>query len=482
MIRQLLTESIVLALPAVAAGYLIANGIIEAGPRVMLATIPPEFSAFIRLAPLTPDWRVFAFMMGAALLAALLFGLAPAIQATRTSVVQTARGDFGNEFRPSRLRNALVVAQIAGCASLLICAVVLLQRADRMSMMDTGLRTRDVIDLEIREQSRPQVLDALAVEPLVDRVGASSQVPLDGGFPAAQVTRTGDPNAVVSSFNSASPEFFDVFEIAISRGRNFTSEEARFTAPVAIVSKTLARLLWADREVIGQSIHLIRDKNTHIAGQVPFEEMTVVGVANDIIAGMTDSDAQRSFVYFPASTADKGMMLAIRVKGDTEVARRRIEDRLNTADPRAIHYIHKMDQFAAGRIYPFRVAWWISAAVGTLALLLTAVGIYGVLSYLVTQRSKEIGIRLALGASGREVLWLVLRQSARMVLIGLSIAVGLGFVASRLLDSQLVLLSGFSAKPYVATIGLVVVAALAATLVPSSRAIRIDPMSALRCD
>jgi len=482
LIRQLLTESIVLALPSVLVGYLISDGILELGMRAMWATIPGEFAEFIRIAPLTLDWRVFAFMMAAAVTTAFLFGLAPAIQATRTSVVQTARGDFGNEFRPSRFRNALVVAQIAGCASLLICAAVMLQGANRVSLMDTGLRTRGVIDLEIREQSRSRVLAALASEPLVEKVGASSQVPLDGGFPAAQVSRTGDPSVIYANFDQASPEFFEVFGIGVDRGRNFTQEEARTGAPVAVVSKTLARRMWGAGDPIGQSIKLQRDKNSHIPGEIPFQEMTVVGVVNDINTGMSDSDGQRTFVFFPGSSATKGMMLAIQVKGDVEAARVRIDDLLTKTDPGAVNYIHKMDQFKAARVYPLRVAWWVSSAVGGLALLLTVAGIYGVLSYLVTQRAKEIGIRMALGASRGEVVGLVLRQSLKMVFIGLGIAVVLGAGVSQLLGSQFLLMRGLSVTPYIGTIALVFVAAMAATLVPSRRAVRIDPMTTLRCE
>ena len=145
LIRQLLTESVMLALPAAFAGFLISRAAIAAALRAMLATLPREFVDFITIVPLDPDVRVFAFMMAAAIVAALLFGLAPAIQATRNNVVQASRGDFGNEFRPQRLRNTLLVVQITVCAMPLICAGVLLRGANGIHNRDIGLRTADVI-------------------------------------------------------------------------------------------------------------------------------------------------------------------------------------------------------------------------------------------------------------------------------------------------------------------------------------------------
>src|SRR6266705_1586506 len=167
LVRQLLTESILLALPAAAAGFRVSQATIGLGVRVMFATLPPEFAQFIRVAPLPPDVRVFGFMLAAALASALLFGLAPAIQATRTNVMQAARGDFTSEFRPARLRNSLVVGQIIVCVLLLITAGVLLRGANRIQNLDIGLRTRDVIEIAIQEKARARVLDRLSSDPSV---------------------------------------------------------------------------------------------------------------------------------------------------------------------------------------------------------------------------------------------------------------------------------------------------------------------------
>ena len=183
LIRQLLTESVMLALPAAFAGFLISRAAIAAALRAMLATLPREFVDFITIVPLDPDVRVFAFMMAAAIVAALLFGLAPAIQATRNNVVQASRGDFGNEFRPQRLRNTLLVVQITVCAMPLICAGVLLRGANGIHNRDIGLRTADVIWIEVPEKSRVPVISRLAAEPLVQTIAASLTVRSIPGFP-----------------------------------------------------------------------------------------------------------------------------------------------------------------------------------------------------------------------------------------------------------------------------------------------------------
>jgi len=183
LVQQLLTESILLALPAAAVGVLVSQATIGLGVRVMFATLPSELAQGVRVVPMPPDVRVFGFMVAAAVTSALLFGLAPAIQATRNNVMQAARGDFTSEFRPARLRNSLVVGQIAVCVLLLITPGILLRGASRIQTLDIGLRTRDVVEIEIREQARTQVLDRLSSDPTIGILAAAEKVPLNGGFP-----------------------------------------------------------------------------------------------------------------------------------------------------------------------------------------------------------------------------------------------------------------------------------------------------------
>jgi predicted permease len=478
LIRQLLTESVLLALPAAAAGFAISQATIAAGVRAIFATLPAEFAEYLRLVPMPPDARVFAFMMAAALVSAVMFGLAPALQATRAAVIQAARGDFTNEHRPARLRNALVIVQITGCVMLLICAGVLLRGAQRVRAIDNGLDTSHAIEIETLEKARPRVVAHLQADPLVESVAASFEAPLDSAFPSIQASAAGESYSVPAGLDSVSPEFFTVFAIPIVQGRNFTGEEASAAAPAAIITQTLARRMFSGRNPIGQTVRIAGARR-----RIP--DARVIGVARDINTFLSDGDVERSTIFLPTTTAGAGNVFVIRVHGDAEAARRKIDAALSAEAPGAVDQIHRMDMFVVGRVYPFRVAYWISAIIGMLALTLAMTGIYGVLSYLVMQRRKEIGIRMALGASARQVVALVLRQSLRLALIGLAVGAVLALGASRIYSSTFDksgIMNTFDGLAYGGGLALVFMACLLAGYFPSRRAAHIDPADTLRCD
>jgi predicted permease len=483
LIRQLLTESVLLALPGALLGFLISQSVLDAGIRVMYATLPQEFADYIRVAPLTPDFRVFAFMIAAAAASGLIFGLAPSLQATRASVVQASRGDFGNELRPQRMRNALVIVQITVCALLLICSGVLLRGANRIHNQDIGIRTHDVISIEVIEKYRAPLITRLAEEALVQTVGASAVVLLDSGLPSAHVS-SGDGKLADASYNYVSRELFTVLDLPILRGRNFTVDEAQGNAPVAIVSETLARRLWPEGGEIGSSITLKTDARSYLSVSRPLKQsaVSVIGVARDINTEPAQDENNRLLVYFPTNPRAAGNALLLRVKGDPGAAKQVLDRNLSAAVPGAIDSIHLMDQFVAGRVYPFRLAYWISAVLGGLALLLTISGTYGVISYLVAQRIREFGVRMALGAAPLSVVKLVLRQSLRLAITGTLCGSALALACSRLLASRLVMLDAFDRLAFAGSILIVIASCLVAAFIPSWRASRIDPMSTLRHD
>jgi predicted permease len=480
LIRQLLTESVLLALPAAAAGFAVSQFAIEYGGRLMFATLPSEFAEFIRLAPLPPDLRVFGFMLVAAVGSALLFGLAPAMQATRANVMQAARGDFTNDIRPTRLRNFLVIAQITVCVLLLICAGVLLRGARRMQNLDPGLRTQNIVEIEIQEKSRARVLARLAAEPLVESVASAANTPLDGAFPRIQAGAADNTVLVQASYNHVSPEYFPIFEIPILRGRNFTAEEANSGAPVAIVSQGAAQQLWPNRDAVGQSMRLAPEQG-EASGVRRYPAVRVIGIARDAISGWIGNGLDKSCVYFPANPLASGNLI-VRVHGDAGTARRKLDADLSAIDPAAVQQIHKMQEFLAIGTYPFRVAHWISSLVGALALLLTLSGIYGVLSYVVSQRTKEIGIRMAMGATTRAVIGLVLKQSMRLAVMGIACGGVLALGVSRIFASRLVMMDTFDGWAYCAGVLVVLSACAGAAYLPSRRAASIDPVSTLRYD
>jgi predicted permease len=484
LVGQLLTESVLLAVPAAARGFVISRATIQAGVSVMFATLPSEFTEFMRVVPMPPDARVFAFMVVAAIATGVLFGLAPALQTTRAGVVQMARGDFGSDFGPSRLRSALVVAQITASVLLLITAVVLARSTQRVAAFDPGLRTHDVISLDVRDEARQRIVSALEIHPLVTRIASTSTIPLDGMAPTVAATRPGSSTPVRVRYRYVSEGYFDLFDVPIVAGRAFTREEAVAGTPVAILSETAAARLFPDRHAVGETIRIAPNNGKLVPGARinRFATVQIVGLVRDHAADLANDGPATAAVHFPSSAIASNSGLVVRVTGEPEAARRTLDAAMAIAVPGGVEEIHKLQEFAAGRLYPFRVAYWVSGAVGMLALLLTLTGVYGVLSYLVTQRRKEIGIRVALGANVWAVLALVMGQSLRLAATGLPIGLLLALGAARLFGWRVLMLQAFDPVAYVAGALVVVIACLMASSFPALRAARLDPMSTLRAD
>ncbi|PYO28697.1 MAG: hypothetical protein DMD73_04710 [Gemmatimonadetes bacterium] len=479
LVRQLLTESVLLALAAAALGFFISQWTIDLGVRLMFASVPAEFVPYLRIVPLAPDLRVFAFVLLAGVAAALIFGLAPALQATRTNIVQASRGEFGTAFRPGRLRGALVVGQIAMCSLLLIVTGVLLRGAVTADRLPTGMRTRDVVLLNLDEQARAAALARLRAEPIVSDVGASTQSPLDGMYPSLGVRGAGDARIAVAGVDFVDAGFFRVVGIPIVRGRPFTQDEERRGSPVAIVSEAAARALWAGRDPIGQLVQQSAEppRDSRLARA---RTARVIGVSRNAVSGWIGTGLERPVVFYPASADSAGANVLARVTGDAKQAQRRIDLDVSAVDPRAINEIHTLDDYLAVQRWPFRIFSWLSAAIGALALTLTVIGIYGVLSYLVAQRTKEIGIRMALGASVGVVVGKVLRQSLRYAVVGIAAGSVLALGVSKVFASVLVIVDTFDPAGYAWGIAVVLAACVAAAWAPSQRAARVNPVEMLR--
>ncbi len=483
LVRQLVTEAILLAIPAGLAGFVISQGTLELAVRAMYATLPADLTALVTIVPLPPDARVLGFTLMAALISALGFGLAPAIQATRTDLAQATRGEFTSDVRPRRLRNALVVGQIAISVVLLICSGVLLRGADAMRRTDVGFRTRSVIVMGTGQKFRSGIVDRLSSEPVVQGIAAAGSTPLNGALPAVSVSTGEGGETLRASYNHVSPEYFRLLEIPILRGRNFTGEEARSRAPLAILSEAAARRLWPNQEAVGREIRILRDARTNWGEQVPgYPSVRVVGVARDIVSCCITRGKDLALLYFPVTADAASTSLLIRVDGDAGAASRKLDMQLAVSMPGGVEEIHPLEMYFEGGVYPFRAAAWISVALGGLALLLTLSGIYGVLSYLLSQRTKEIGIRVALGATAGAVVRLILAQSMRLAAIGIGLGTVLSLGVSRFLAAHLVFMNTFDATAYGLGMMQVMAAALAAAYFPTRRAARVDPIATLRCD
>ena len=414
LIRQLLTESVLLSIPAAVLGFAISRVTIDAALWTILATIPKDMLELVVDVARPVDWHVIGFMIFAALTSAFLFGLAPAIQATRVSVLSSVHGELNSNLRPSRVRNGIVIAQVTVCTLLLVACGALVRTTIAMSAFDIGFHTDHLVAMEITESGRRRVVDALSSDPSVDRIVAASSVPMGGRVPT--INASSDSGASISiAHNDVSPNYFEVLRIPLLRGRNFTAEEATSEAPVTVLSRGAAARLFPDQDPLGRTIRL----ETHL------RVVRVVGIVDDIVTCCIAYGKDVALLYRPI-TAPKSGNLLVHVRGEVEAKRQRLDTQLGAVAPGAINDIHSLDQYRAVGIYAFRAASMIGAAVGGLALLLTLSGIYGVVSYFVTQRTKEIGIRVALGATTRGIIGLVLKQSLRLTVTGISVGVVLG--------------------------------------------------------
>jgi predicted permease len=480
LIRQLLTEAIVLSVPSGLLGFAMSRGAIALSLGVMYATVPRFFIDYLRIIPLDVDVRILGFMMASAVTASIVFGLAPALQATRPTIVQASRGDFDTQFQPSRLRSALVAAQISSSVLLVVCAGILLAAARRTEQLEPGIRTRNVVQIELTRGARSGILDALRRDPIVRDIAASSSRPLDGRLSEVSLVAEGR-RSERASYMVVSPEYFGVVGLPTVSGRVFTDDEARVYSSVVIVSRSTARHFWPHDDPIGQTLTIAAtDPNYDRLGS--YHTARVIGVTNDAIPGWIGGNPSDPAVYYPRPVNDDAWLL-IRVGIESDRARGRLERTIAAVDSSAVRELHTLEESLAVQIYPFQALYWVASALGVIALLLTLTGVYGVLAYVVAQRRREFGIRLALGAGAASLISLVLRQSLRLALVGSVIGVVLAFGVSRLLRVAFWRLVGaFDVPAFVGGTACVVIACLVAAYIPSRRAASANPVDALRAD
>jgi len=476
LVRQLMTEALLLAVPAGFLGYALSRLALDVAVTLMFATVPDTFSSYLRVLPLGPDVRLFAFVVACAMLAAVAFGLAPALQTTRTNVVGATRGEFSAAMKPTRLRNALVLGQVMVCALLLITGAVMLRGAQRLRSLDVGFRTSGVVQVHAPQAMRSQVLERLEGDPAVRVVEASSHGAFDGRFP--QVVVTGVPNAPSATASSVrvSPGYFSALGIPVRRGRTFSAEEARSRERVVIVSEATAHRLWPDRDAVGEVVTL----SPAYTGQTGQRAVRVIGVVADVVAGFYGERRDHPTVYEPGGVDSDLATLIVVTGSDGPSALASVQRRLSSIDPGGSVEIRTLDESVAVQLYPFRAAHWVASALGAIALLLTITGIYGVLAFVVALREREIGIRLALGATRRAIVGLVVRQSIRLAAIGVVAGALLALGASRFISSHLTMIPAFDAVAFVSGMVIVLAAALAAAYGPSRKAASVDAMESLR--
>jgi predicted permease len=480
VVRQLLTESLLLALPAAAAAFGVAWAAVRAF-ALLVSTLTSHSGAGgdARVPDFSPDFRVLVFLLAAAGIATLAFGLMPAIRATRSSLVAANRGEFANDYRPSRLRNALVVVQVTVCSLLLISAAISLRSERRMASQEVGFDPRGGFSVQVIDKLRVPVAERLRAEPRIASVSAFREFALP-----AEVVGSGRP--LRTQYWMVSPEYFGILRIPLVRGRNFSDAEAKAEAAVAVVSETAARRLWPGEDAVGRTVMV--PKRGLAPGEAPGPwSAVVIGVARDAILGWDNQgQPQRDFLFFPTHAGSKAfnVSLLVGMKGmiGIEPARRVIESAVDAVSPGATDWILSQEEALAQRLAPFRALIAITGFLGGLALLMTLSGIYGVLSYLVGQRRREFGIRIALGAEGKDVGRMVFRQSLKLAACGAALGALLAWGLARVIAHEIQPIDALDWRGYAGGIVVVIAAALAASWVPARRAVRVDPAVTLRCD
>ena len=494
IVRQLMTESVLLALASAAAGYLISRLALQAGVSLMLRVMPMDLGD-VNIGVPAADWRVALFLVAAAVGATAIFALIPALQATRIEPVRTLRGELVKDARPGRARNVLIGMQVFASALLLICAAIFLRSALASAQFNPGFRVTDTVLLEIANESkRTALLQAVGAEPTITMHAALKPQMMAPLRNAVLDTGAGKTTAAYKHVSSA---YFDVLGISIVRGRAFAPFE-RDEHPVAIVSESVAKELWPNGNGVGETFRLEPDGNFRLSGGVlkinpdakasdplPAARMvTVVGVSRDV-AGFRITDIKDAGVFLPTGLEAANTSIVARVQGDPDLARQTLLEHLTKIDPN-MGSITTMRTVARLETMFLEIAFWVSVVLGGLALILTVSGLFSVLSYLVEQRTREIGVRIALGATSQKVTRLMLSQTTRPVMYGLIAGAGLaGVLAITLLASPAGALIGdivhvTDPVAYVSSLIVIVVACLVAAWIPATRAARVDPMRTLR--
>ena len=448
LVRQLFTESLLLALLGAAAGVALAYVLLRG---VMLVSEAPPW-----LSP-APDWRVLLFAVGVGVAAAIVFGLAPAWQI----VLQ--------RHRASLLRQALIGAEVAASCVLLIVAGLLVRALDRMMTAHPGFDYEQVISVDpglanhgFASGLARAYLDALQSRlrslPGIESVALASTPPLGGR--KAIVRSESSRHPVDIHVNRVDPPFLHTMQIPLLKGRNLAPGDTQ----AMVVSESLALLQWPGEDPLGRQ----------------FEDHTVVGVAgNARWAALQDPDAVEA--YYLAGADDLPMLVAlVKTSGPPEALAPMVASVARAIDPKVFPEIRLLKTAFHAKRREAEISTMAVTALGVSALLLACLGIVGLVAYSVAQRTKEIGIRMALGASGPHVLSVVLRQLSRPVVVGLLLGIAGAAALSQVLRRELYGVSHLDPLAYAAAIGLFVVTAALTALVPARRALRVDPLKALR--
>jgi predicted permease len=491
LVRQLLTESVVLALCGGALGLVIAAWGSTALPAA-LSRGEPVAGIDVRL-----DWRVVAFTFSVSIATALLFGLLPALRSTRVSMLEAlnaqARGVIGLGKAGGRTSRFLIAGQMAFSLVLLILAALFGRSLQELLRADVGFDRQRVLTTRIDPRAAgytvtelPQLhrrlLEGIAAIPGVTAASLSTNGPFAGSgtrrnFEAEGYTR-GPDERPVTELEWVTPDYFRTVGLTIKRGRTFDATDLETARKVTLINETLARRYFGDENAIGKRWGYNRD-----FGLDGFE---IIGIVEDARYSGRDLRLEESLnmAYLPAGQEARLLQsLEVRVDGDPSAFPVALRNGLRRIEPRLpVLATESVDERVGRALDANRLLVAVTAAVGVLALCLASIGLFGAMSYAVTRRTIELGVRMALGAERRTVLGLIMREALSVVLVGLVVALPLAFLAARATSQLLFGIVPYDVRAYgVAVAVLVLVTSLAAYL-PARRAAQLDPMNALRAD
>ena len=486
LIRQLMTESLMLSLAGGAIGFCVAIW----AKDILRSLVPFGGGPNQQSTGLDPQVLIFAVVLSA--LSGLLFGLAPAVQASKPNLVPTLKGEitmpvgrrgFGLGFN---LRSQLVVLQVGLSLFALITAGLFVRTLQKAQAVNPGFNAENVVLMAFnlgREgyseaQGRNfhrQVVERIRALPGVLSATVARDRPFGGGFQRSVFIEGQEPppggRGVLVQTNNIAPGFFDTLGITLKRGRDFDETDSQQSPKVMIINEAMANRFWPDQEAVGKRLKLFGDQD--------FRE--VVGIVADSKYNSL-TEPRRPFMYIPLLQEYAPQVnLHVRTANDSKGMVAALRHEVQQIDPSlSVLNIQTLSERVQNSLGGERTQATLLGSGGVLALFLAAVGLYGVMSYSVAQRTREIGIRMALGAGRGNVMGLVLKQGVTLVSAGIVLGLGTAFAVTRLLASLLFGVSAADPITFVGTSALLIVVALTASYVPARRATKVDPIIALR--
>jgi putative ABC transport system permease protein len=488
LIRQLLTESIILSLSGGVLGLLLA----ESSVRSLVALNPN----LPRASEVGIDGNVMIFTLVVSVLTGLLFGLAPALQTSRTNLNETLKDGSRSgaaDFAGRNVRRGLVVAEVALSLTLLIGAALLIESVGKLQNVDPGFDAHNVLvfNLALPAVKYPsdtsqvlfgdQLVSRLSAVSGVRSAGTTSVLPFAGGWSTSSFNIEGlivprGQNGPWGDYRVATTGYFDAMRIPLKTGRLFTSQDRQGAPPVVVIDEQFVKKYFQNANPIGKRITF-----GAAPGKTDSTWITIVGVVGHAAHEGLDAEPRIQY-YFPyAQTGGRQMAVTVRTAGSALAMLPAVRNAVHGVDrDLPLSNVNTMDKLVESSVGQRKLSMILLGVFSTIALLLASIGIYGVMSYSVAQRTRELGIRMALGAARLSVLRLVVGQGIALALSGVAIGLVAAFALTRFLSNQLFGVGATDPATFATVSGTLILIALLATLMPALRATRVDPVVALR--